>query len=739
VVAAAVRTRNSGTDELFLLTADRRVLVVSATDTLTELARAPSGVAAIAAVPAGTDDAGPALLLAGSVLAAWNRQGRELWSRPVPGLARIDSLFFAYWDEGRPRFLAWQDGRSWLVLVDPGRVSATRFDPGFTPTHTLLADIDNDGRPEFTATDGGQLAIQEMDGSRELRFRWSVATGRAAPGPSLLAAGDVDGNDRAELLVLTGDTLRCLRPTTGVRAWTVTPRERTHFAAVTTAGSNVYVSGFGPDGAWFVSRVSAGGTDTGSCQATFPLPVRVAGLARLGDWPLVFTTAGPARDNVLLLPPGLGTADGNSPGYNGVQLFRFLPMRLGPDAFPDAVVVRSGAGGRLWVDAFTNRLGQLTAELARARAELHSAVLGHDGDEVQRLSRRVRLLARELDPGPGGIGQEELLLREYRRQARTRTIVPYAVGSVGAVLLMLLLFGAVRLRQRARRYPASHQIENKPLPVRVALASDLVAIDHNFIAKGNIPAAVNRLVEIRDRHGLTRDRDLLRITSLEPTPPGRQPTLDPKRISPRPFIDAYTAVTTRLIHHTYALDVLELFKTAAASALTTRELGIHEVTRHEHRRLASPDTAATHPPLPHAYSIVLVRSPEKPDIYPQLRILANPQTRAAFEHIVIDHFRYARNWAYISLEYIVNTNWSRRLLVTLHSDSDRTINLANPAGHLVAQLLELSTAYRPAIELPFYDYTPAVPTEKLWLSIADLVTVLDDTRQRLTGPPRSAL
>lgn len=115
VISASERPTESGTEELFLLLADRRVMVVSLLDSLTELGRAPEGTAALVALPGvragagvpGGADANAALLLAvrtrgapGSCnLVAWNRRGQPLWGIPAPELRGIDSLVFIGWSE----------------------------------------------------------------------------------------------------------------------------------------------------------------------------------------------------------------------------------------------------------------------------------------------------------------------------------------------------------------------------------------------------------------------------------------------------------------------------------------------------------------------------------------------------------------------------------------------------------------------------------------------------------------
>ncbi len=757
VISASARPKEDGTEELFLLLADRRVMVVSLLDSLTELGRAPEGTTALVALPwvgggadapgtGGDDDA--ALLLAarggaGSChIVAWNRRGQPLWdclltivNRQLPvanSLSGIDSMAFIAWHEDRAELCAWQRGEPWLVVAGSDQVRATRLLPGFVPLDALIVDINGDGVPELVFCDGRQFAVFYTRQNRELRCEWpgSPTTNGQEPGTRDLVACAVFDSVPV-LLVLTGDTLRYVDALTGAEQqrlahdrgsgvgvqgsgprppapdpWSPSDRGLPGFPrAVCASGPAAYVAGADRQGRGYVVALDA----SGSARPRLRLPPSnyACGLALLKDWPMVLVNVGHGPQNLFIYPPSLAGADANSPGYSGARLLRVLPLRLDDDTFPDLVVLRTAADARWRVDAFTNRLGLLTRELDQARQALQRAALGSDGNEVIRASRRVELLAAAI--GPGAASPEARLLRRHWLAARRRNDVIYLWGLLAFCLAAGLAVLAAFVKRR-RAGPSGRQIESKPLPTSGALAAELIAVDHNFISKGNTPAAIERLTEIRNRHGLTHDRDLARLSQLAT----RNSQL----------ADIYTSAVFRLIDSTPTLALLDFIETTARSAPRGRDIETLELRQEDLRRRERGP----------GIRLICAANHEYPDCYRRFRLFSSPEVRGTLEHIILDHIRHAGAWADIVLSYAINTQWNRRLLIRLLSDSPRVIPLADPRAHITSQLLDLASLLGPAIEIPAADSPFASPHEKLWLKIADYISVLEETRTRLSTP-----
>jgi len=713
VVSTAVGASTFNTEHLFLLLADGRVLAVSAVDSLREVGRAPKGATALVSLPTpprGASDI--ALIIAVRTpgacnFVAWNRNGQQLWRAAIPGMAGIDSLFFVGEGENRAEFCAWQRGEPWLIVVSKKlwqySASAVRLKPGFVPRDALFADFDRDDVPELVFFDGRRLDVYHPQQGRELRCQW--------PGPQL--AGRISRpliacavfDSAPVLLVVTGDTLRYVDALTGDQKRRFGPNPASGLpgppAAVVASGPTAYVAGTDRQGHCYVAKLATEGPDRP--RMTLPLPVggRVKALAFLKDWPMLLVSSGYGPENLLLYAPGLaGTAD-NSPGYSGARLLRVIPLRIDEDTFPDLVVLRTASDVPWRVDVFSNRLGQLRGELRQARQSLLRATLGQNDLAVRRAARRVQALESET-----GTGQEGNVLDRFRVLVRRRNALTY-VGALVVVLLSAGL-GALAVVVLRRRAAPGQQIEKQPVATRVALAADLVAVDHNFMSKGNTRAASQRLIEIRRRHGLEQDRDLGRL--------GRPGSKDLR--------GAYASVVNRLIDATPTLPLLSFIRTTAQSAPGGREIEPIETSLDKYRRLErSP-----------GIRLVVIANHECTDYHQRFRLFANPEVRGTFEHIVLDHIRHAGSWADIILSYTVSTQWNRRLLIRFLSDSPGSIPLADGRAHITSRLRELAGLLTPGIEVPRDAKSLTGPYEKLWISIADYIAVLEETRSRPSTP-----
>jgi len=725
VISASVGANTYSTQNLFLLLADGRVLAVSASDSLREVGRAPNGATALVALPTPARGAADiALLLAvrsrsGTCdLVAWNRSGQQLWSAPVRGIARIDSLFFVGEDEDRAELCAWQRGEPWLVVVSKQlwqySASASRLNLGFVPRDALVGNFDREDAPELVFSNGARLAVYHVRQGRELRCRWPEpdstqglhSAGRSAKPRIACAVFD----STPVLLVVTGDTLRYVDALTGKEKRRLVPDAASDLpgppTAVVARGPNAYVAGIDRQGRSYLARLAPDGPARPQLSLRCPERARVNVLLLLDDWPMPLVSTGYGPENLFLFAPGLSGTANNSPGYSGARLLRVIPLRINEDTLRDLVVLRTAADARWRLDVFSNRMDQLADELEQARRSLQRAALGRDEKEVRRSIRRVRVLAGETGADQAVPSQERSALEQFRLSSRRHRAVIYfrvlAAIILAAGLGVLAGFAVLRLG------PAGQRIEDQPLATRVALAADLIAIDHNFISKGNTAAVHKRLIEIRARHGLERDQDL---GGLE-------------RMNGQELRGAYCRAVNRLVDATPTLPLLDFVQATARSAPCGWETEVNETSLDRYLRLErSPGT-----------KLVIIANHECPDYHQRFRLFVDAEVRGTLEHIILDHIRHAYTWADIVFSYTVSTQWNRRLLITFRSDSLHEIPFTRTRAHITSRLRDLGVLLRPAIETPRDACSLTGPHEKLWLSIADYIAVLEETRLRLSVP-----
>ncbi len=721
VISAAVGANTYNTERLFLLLADGRVLAVSALDSLREFGRAPHGTTALASLPTpprGASDI--ALILAvgtsgGCDLVAWNRNGQQLWRTAIPGMAGIDSLFFVGESENRAEFCAWQRGEPWLVIVGKQlwqyTASAERFKPGFTPREVLVCDFDRDDLPELVFSNGVQLAVYHIRQELELRCQWPESESAPAPG-----AGRAPGprvacavfDSTPVLLVATGETLRFVNARTGEEERQLVPDSASGLPgpvdAVAADGASAYAAGADSKGRIYVVRI----VPSGPIRERLLLPLLpgawVNTLALLRDWPMLRVSTGYQQENLLVYAPGLTGAADNSPGYSGTRLLRVVELRIDADTFPDLAVLRTAGDARWRLDVFENRVGQVSNDLQSARHALLRAAVGENDNAVRRAVRRVRELEREVGGGEGG--QERGLVDRYRAAAQRRRLTVLAVTLLAVFVSSGL--GVLWLRFRRRHGTPAQQIENQPIATRVALAADFIALDHNFMSKGNRPAGFERLIDIRNRHGLERDRDL-----------GQSGGISSQQLNA-----VYAGAITRLIDSAPTLKLLDFIQTTVRSAPRGDDFEFLELSAEALRRLERRP----------GVRLIAIANHEYPDYLRRFRVFANPEVRGTLEHLILDHIRHAAKWAQIIISYTVNTQWSRRLFISFRSDSPHVVPFTNPRAHITSQLRELVTMLRPAIEVPLDAGSLAGPHERLWLSLADYIAVLEETRSRVSVP-----
>lgn len=708
--SVSVQTGRAG-DRLYVLLADGKLAVVSGRDTLRILGAAPAGATALVAVPEARGAPSLYFAVAGRIVAA-DSTGRDLW-RTSPILPeKIDSLQYAGMDgTNRHRLCAWAGSGIWVAVVarDTARAALVRAD--FTPVTSSVSAASNGGTPGLVEAGPDGLLLVDFPNGRELLVRRPAGA---------VGCADVDRNSLYEILALTDpssdgdgfDTLRCLDALTAREHWSVgigTASMAGHGIALLAGPVRVYVAGVAADGAGFVAALDELGRRQGSVRIQ-PGRGRPFAMVSVGGWPLVLLQTSYGPQSALLLPPGLVGSSGETPGYNGVRIQRVVPLRLGPDTFPDVLVLRTAADASARMDAFNNNLAAVAAQLAVQRELIRSAAARHDDAAVTRAERRLRLLEAELNPGAQTTVREEALARARGRRRVSRVLLWFGLvllaAAAAAVTLVLVLD-----RRARRRGSAAGLIEQMPLSARVALAMDLVAMDHNFVSKGNWPAALERLREIRRRYGLDRDADLGRATDVvEPW---------------------YSRAVTRLLDGTPSENVLDLVATAARRARSGDTVVVEEKTREQLRKDAAEP----------GFRVVCLRNREYPDIYGRLRIFSNARLRGVIEHLTLDHCRYAQKRATIVLDYSVSTQWNRKLTIRFYSDSREVIDFSRGDGHLVSELAEIAASMSSSAETPGPDWRPTEADDnagqpydlKLYVRFSDLISVLDETRLRL-GP-----
>ena len=118
---------------------------------------------------------------------------------------------------------AWPAGPAWAEVGKPLVIDLEIPAPADSAGGIIAADVTDDGKPDFLVTVPGHLAVYDNSGAKLWIKRTPIVVGTQSESQGLpghngpgVAAGDVDGDGRTEVVFLTLDgTLHCVRGADG--------------------------------------------------------------------------------------------------------------------------------------------------------------------------------------------------------------------------------------------------------------------------------------------------------------------------------------------------------------------------------------------------------------------------------------------------------------------------------------------------------------------------------------------
>lgn len=258
------------------------------------------------------------------------------------------------------------------------------------------------------------------------------------------------------------------------------------------------------------------------------------------------------------------------------------------------------------------------------------------------------------------------------------------------------------MRWRAQHRPEAPKLR-RPVRDLWAICSEIISIDHVFVAKGNQTGAISRIREVRDRFDLGDDPDLCQVESeLEPY---------------------YSQFVYRLVHEPESVEFVPwLIATSRTLPMKRGGLNVVALTRPQFgERLKGGRFVGNW--------LVKIHNWDCPDIYDRFRLHYEPRAARYFEHWFADNLRHALTWSALVLEYAVNTAWNRKLTVHFFSDGPTRVDLDRAKSNLAAQVRELSNDYAGFVE--FSKNTPELADhEKFWVRGWDFISILEDIIRR---------
>jgi hypothetical protein len=664
---------------------------------------------------------GPVALVVATAgaLSAFARDHQPLWTVRLADADgdRILGLACGDWNYDRVQEIAAGTTKEILVVSALGRTLA-RIPHDFGDCSTLLfRDLDGTGDEELVVSAGRHLSAFRFPGEQVFHLR--SGAGSEAGVPSAAAQRLAFGMPLAKRpLVVTlargpdGPGLLGLDAATGLSRWWCYPAAAdsvTGEGMVHLAGQNVFAAFRLRRNGWLLARVdSLGRVDRRLRLAPGSGYADLLSTAACGHNLLLAFRTPNGLDALALFTPDLQPVDVQGFGYQGIRIRGLAVGRVNSDADDDLLVARVSPSGRPALDYFRNDIAEVEAELSAVDNEFMTATALGERARALRAARRSLLVARRL-------GRESRVSSEMiahlERNSRGRTASRLAVllaliGSLGGA--------AVALRIATHRRRPVNRIDrdfDRPGPELQAICSEVIAIDHIFVAKGHHDGALRRLLALRSRYGLGGDPDLADLGS---------------RIEPN-----YSRFIARLLQHPGAFRISHWLPDQLAS-LGERYGGVAAATmpREQFERRVRAGGFQGH-------WLIRIQNWDCPDIYDTLRLFLDRRAPAYFEHWFSDNLRHAAGWSAIVLDYSVNTVWNRKFTVSFWNDGPGRVSLDRTRSNLSQQLLELSRDYAGFLEISRRP-EDLQPHEKFWLRFWDFHSILEEIYRRQTGSPAAA-
>ena len=393
------------------------------------------------------------------------------------------------------------------------------------------------------------------------------------------------------------------------------------------------------------------------------------------------------------------------------------------DTLVDLIVLREHKQKEYAIDCFINRMGILYRAESEMWNSFRSALEVNNQTIATRYKHRAEILASNLGNLGYALRTENLIRREWSYR--------FKISIIRTLLITIVLFsiisglGIVVVRPIIKRriwYKA--QVEAKSVPTVVKIATDMIALNHNYVVKGNLVGAFNRLKEITNKYNLNADRDLGLVLRKHFSKDAGEPV----HFGQDDFLMPYYRFIKRLNKETRIANLATIIKKICYNVLGDKKQ-IHELSLNRNDYKVDQfmeNTRSSNSNL--SVSFIYLVNVDFPDIYNRSKLFWDSRLYNWLEHVCTDHLRYAQTYAHFVFDYETATDWNRKLVIHLVSDSKESINFDRKDSHLVSEFEELKADYQDYIVMLDKEQVLYCPGEKIWIKIFDLFSILSSIK-----------
>lgn len=259
--------------------------------------------------------------------------------------------------------------------------------------------------------------------------------------------------------------------------------------------------------------------------------------------------------------------------------------------------------------------------------------------------------------------------------------------SVFFVLFIVLFVRPIFLKVKNKKW----RLENRPLPQLIKIIEDLIALNHNYLMKGNFSGAQHQVKKIWEDFKLVEEEVLYLKETLEP----------------KFFMENYLSLLKKIFDNKNITNLITYLKEINKSL--EKKMDFQEVDSFAIENYLKKE----------GYYLLKVYDPFIGEDNENYKIFLDKKIENFLIHLITDHLRYAKKKALIVLEKKIITDWQKKIILHFYSDAETKVDLEK--GHLAEEIKEIKNDYSEYLNIS----KGFQPEEKLILVFSDLIGIIE--------------
>ncbi|MCX7836437.1 MAG: hypothetical protein N2323_00565 [candidate division WOR-3 bacterium] len=281
----------------------------------------------------------------------------------------------------------------------------------------------------------------------------------------------------------------------------------------------------------------------------------------------------------------------------------------------------------------------------------------------------------------------ERMVKKYYIAKTQQQLLLSSFLSVLLVLFIVLFVRPIFLKIKNKKW----RVENRSLPQLIRIVEDFIALNHNYLIKGNFLGAQKQIKKISENFKLVEEELLYLRETLEP----------------KFFVENYLSLLKKILNNKNIVDLLEFLKEINENL--EKKMEFQRINSFEINEYLKKD----------GYYLIQVEDPFMGEENFNYKIFLDNKIGNFLTHLIIDHLKYADKKAILMLEKKMITDWQKKVILHFYSDGKTEIDFEK--GHLAGEIKEIREIY--------FNYLNIIKgtqaEEKVILVFSDLIGVVE--------------